>query len=293
MSAGSADLSKLPGFDRWYWSNHRGISVALNAWIIIGELYYIAVMFYTHPWTPDLGVAGSPMRQIVSFTVMLVQVLPVAFWLMKYWIDHQEWVAEANGEDYVPGRYYPVFTTKRIITSAIGMAMFGSSGAFWSPVLDVPGLIWQFLAIAYDPVVCWFAVSFGFLLIRGPLFAGIWSPFTLTNVAVQDAPMLLFVANIWWRYWRPRYLKGQMSLFLVAVEYTILGLFIHWPTGGWNANDTRFALPDPAYLAEIVGWSINPWQWIQFGGFKFIGVFVGAAVGRYTWMKKPEYVRLK
>ncbi|UCD73233.1 MAG: hypothetical protein JSW01_00905, partial [Candidatus Bathyarchaeota archaeon] len=104
---------------------------------------------------------------------------------------------------------------------------------------------------------------------------------------------LMFVANIWWRYWRPNYLTGKMSLFRASMEYTILGLAIHYPSGGWTFFSSRILSPDPLFLTAIIGTGINPWWWAQFGGFKFIGFHVGVAVGKYIWMKKPEYVTLK
>ena len=279
--------------DSFYWKNHRAISAGLNAWLAIGYVYFVGVLMYTQPWGPNLGVASSPQRLMWQASVSIVMVLPHALWLMKYWIDHQEWVAEANGEEYEQGKIYDVFTTKRIIISAIGMALFGASGAFWTPMLDVPGLIWQFLAICYDPIVCWFGVTFGFALIRGPLFQGMWNPFQIIRVGICDAPMLMFVANIWWRYWRPNYLTGKMSLFRASIEYTILGLAIHYPTGGWTFFSSRILSPDPLFITSVIATGVNPWWWAQFGGFKFIGFHVGAQVGKYIWMKKPEYVILK
>jgi len=284
---------KFNSIDRFYWSNHSAIGTGLNIWMAIGFVFYLFTLFYFQPWTPSLGVANSPMRVMLGALVMYVYVLPIAFWLMKYWIDRQEWVAEANGEEYVPGKYYEVWGTKRVITAAIGMAMFGSSGAFWQPMLDVPGLIWQFLGAAYDPVVCWVAVTFGFAFIRGPLFAGMWDPFQISRVAIQDAPMLLFMTNMWWRWWRPKYLRGEMSLFTIALLWAILGTAVHYPTGGWTANWVVYVTPDPAFLAGFISYLFNPWWLLQFGGFKFIGVFVGVAVGKYVWLKKPEYVVLK
>ena len=138
--------------DSFYWKYHRALSVGLNAWLAIGYAYFIFVLMYTQPWGPNLGVAGSPQRLMWQASVSIVMVLPHALWLMKYWIDHQEWVAEANGEEYVSGKIYDVFTTKRIIISAIGMALFGASGAFWTPMLDVPGLRIRLLKNVHPPV---------------------------------------------------------------------------------------------------------------------------------------------
>jgi len=282
------EINDLPGIDRAYWKGRSLIKNGLSVWIWGGLVVNFALLVFNAPWGPGLGIASSPQRDTWRAVGTFFGSLPVAFWLMTYWIDHQEWVAEANGEEYEVGKYYPVVTTKRIITSAIGMALFGVSGGFfWSPMLDVPGLAWQILAVAYDPVVCWFAVTFGFTFIRAPL-QGQFNPLYLWYIGISDAPILMFVACWWWRRWRPMYLKGEMSLYRASIEYVLLGTLVH-RLGSRYTFGARYMTPDPAWWAGTFTSWINPWNHIQFMGIKFIGVYIGAALGRYVWMKKPEY----
>jgi len=276
----------------FYYRNARTIKIVLLAWLVVGWIFYFGAVLWAEPWGPKLGVANSPMRSMLSAAISVLTILPTAFYQMAYFCDHKEWVSWANGEEYVEGTYPKIMTTKRIITCAIGAAMFGASGAFFAPNLDVPGIIWNFLAAAYDPIVCWFAVSFGFALIRGPLFTGIWDPFAITRVFCNDAPTLMFAALIWWRWLKPAYRKGERSLVATAAIYTFFGWLIH--AFIWNFSSQRITMPDPAFFVSITtGWPgwLNPWQYIQIMAFKVIGFYMGVAAGRYTWVKRKEYVR--
>jgi hypothetical protein len=185
------EINDLPGIDRAYWKGRSLIKNGLSVWIWGGLVVNIALLIFNTPWGPGLGIANSPQRDTWRAIGTFFGSLPVAFWLMTYWIDHQEWVAEANGEEYEVGKYYPVVTTKRIITS------------------DVPGLV-------------------------------------------------------------------------------LLGTLVH-RLGSRYTFGARYMTADPAWWAGTFTNWINPWNHIQFMGIKFIGVYIGAALGRYVWMKKPEY----
>jgi hypothetical protein len=274
--------------ESWYWKNHKTIGYLLYAYIILGWIGYWYLYFTLEPWGPTLGVVDSPERLFWGCGVVMALIaLPVQLWELWYFVDHPEWIARANMEEYVPGTRPKVWTRRRIITSAMGMALFGGSGAFYSPVLDVPGIIWQFLAVAYDPIVCWFAVAFGFLLIRGPLFAGMWNPFMLFGIWALDVAILNLNGLMWWRWWKPSYRKGKMNAFTLAILWTIIGMLVHAPA--FYFTWSRFRTPEPALTATqwTNNWG-NPWWILQFSAFKFIGVFMGLAVSKYTWRPPKE-----
>jgi hypothetical protein len=133
------------------------------------------------------------------------------------------------GLPYEPGRKYPLFTTKRIIVAALGVALFGISGIVPATTFDLPQFVASFLTILYGPIEGGIGVGLGFLLIRGPIFTGYTNPFQLIAYCLGDG-MIYFAAGQFYRqfiYYKP--LKWRMTVGLVM--YVLFVNFLH---GGWG-----------------------------------------------------------
>lgn len=109
------EISELPSIDRIYWQHRTIIKNGLSAAVWGGCAFCIFMVFYLNPGGPGLGITNSPQRDLWRAILATFQSLPVAIWQITYWMDHQQWVAEANGEEYEAGKYYPIVTTKRLL----------------------------------------------------------------------------------------------------------------------------------------------------------------------------------
>lgn len=203
----------------------RRIQLALLAWIAAGVVGYFIMIFITQPWGPGLGVASSPQRLALTAVQGVLYPLPIILWGIHYYSTQQKWLAEDIGVPYEEGKLYPVWTPKRLVTIALGIAFFGITGAVPASTFDLPQFAATFLTVLYGPIEGALGVGLGFLLIRGPIFSGFFNPFQLFGVFAVDGMIYAILGNFTRKYIYPKPLRWRMTVGLVL--YAAVNAAIH------------------------------------------------------------------
>lgn len=200
---------------------------------IVGMIACFILFIVLNPTSPKWGTSFSPERTMLMTLYAVVGCLPMWFWSTYRYGMMQKWLAEDAGLPYEPGKRYKLWITKRIVTIALGIALFGISGIVPSTTFDLPQFVATFLTVLYGPIEGGIGVGLGFLLIRGPLFTGLLNPFILIAYCIGDG-MIYFVAGQFYRqfvYYKP--LKWRLTIGLLS--YVLVVNFLHagWGTPGW------------------------------------------------------------
>jgi hypothetical protein len=271
--------------ESFYWKYSSAITYALMAWAIIGFFAYFGLIFTFRPWTGALGVAGAAPRIFFMGLGCYVYMLPLPLLCCHLYTQHQEWVAEDNGQKYEKGKYYKTWTTKTIITMALSMALFGASGAI--RVVDIPGIVMTFVNILYGPVVAFFGLGLGYFFIRGPIFLGQFDFFQLSRNLIYDGGHAAISAFMWRKWIRTKWQLGKMSTPVAFVFYSVLRWWFHL-TSHWVTTKV-WTHPDPIYLVTLLTSFTVPRPPLMVPGFlngpinHAIGFFMAIAVTKYVW----------
>ena len=227
----------------------------LSGLSVVGMLAGLAFWIAVKPPLEKWGVAFSPERIMIMCAYGILATGPLWLWSTYRYMTNQKWLAEDIGVPYEPGKKYPVWTTKRIVAIALGIALFGISGVVPATTFDLPQFVATFMTVLYGPIEGGIGVGLGFLLIRGPLFSGILNPFQLIAYCLGDG-MIYFVAGQFYReYLAYRPLSWRLSIGLVV--YTLCVNFFHigfYIPGLWWGVGYSFTAsgPLPAMLADRV-----------------------------------------
>jgi len=235
----------------------KTVERALLAWIILGFVGYFVMIFITKPWGPGLGVASSPQRVMLTGVMGLLYPLPTILLGVYHYTTQQKWLAEDMGIPYEEGKLYPCWTPKRLVTIALGIAFFGITGAVPASSFDLPQFAATFLTVLYGPVEGAIGVGLGFLLIRGPIFSGMFNPITLFSVFATDGMIYAILGNVTRKYIYYRPLRWRMTYGLAI--YTVINFLIHRGPA-WNFR-TFLLNPWPQFMASITNQVV---YWIPF-----------------------------
>jgi len=232
-----------------------------DALAIVGMLaglgFWIAMDVTSEKW----GVAYSPERMMMLCAYSLLATMPLWLWSTYRYMSNQKWLAEDIGVPYEPGKKYPVWTTKRIVAIALGIALFGISGVVPATTFDLPQFVATFLTVLYGPIEGGIGVGLGFLLIRGPLFSGILNPFQLIAYCFGDG-MIYFVAGQFYReyiHYKPLSWRLTIGLatYVLCVNFFHAGFYIPGLFWGVAGDYIRFG-PRAVSLARRV-WRMAYW----------------------------------
>jgi hypothetical protein len=197
----------------------------LMIWTALGVVLYFAILLIYEPWGPGLGVQNSPQRHLVSAVVAAGYPFAVVIWGVYHYTTQQKWLAEDMGIPYEEGKLYPAWTPKRLVTIALGIAFFGITGAVPAATFDLPQFSATFLTVLYGPIEGAIGVGLGFLLIRGPIFSGMFNPFQLFSVFATDGMIYAILGNVTRRYIYYHPLRWRMTYGLAI--YTLCNIAIH------------------------------------------------------------------
>lgn len=226
----------------------------LLAWIAIGVVGFFVMIFVLKPWGPALGVSQSPQRQFWGAVFAFLYPFPTLLLGVYYYTTQQEWLAQDMGIPYEEGKLYPAFTPKRLVTIALGIAFFGITGAVPASTFDLPQFAATFLTVLYGPLEGAIGVGLGFLLIRGPIFSGMFNPLTLFSVFATDGMIYAILGNVTRKYILPKPLKWRMTNGLVM--YTVLNFLIHRGPA-WNFR--RILLEPYAQFMASITYQVTYW----------------------------------
>lgn len=254
-----------------------------DALAIVGMLsglgFWIAMDVTSEKW----GVAYSPERMMLLCAFALLATMPLWLWSTYRYMNNQKWLAEDIGVPYEPGKKYPVWTTKRIVAIALGIALFGISGVVPATTFDLAQFVATFLTVLYGPIEGGIGVGLGFLLIRGPLFSGILNPFQLIAYCFGDG-MIYFVAGQFYREfiaykplsWR---LTVGLAIYVLCVNSFHAGFYIPGLFWGVAGDYIRFG-PRAVSLARRM-WRMA--YWIPIAWFpNIVGAYlVATALQKY------------
>ena len=167
-------------------------------WAVVGFAAYLAVLFWFHPWTPDMGVANDPKRWLVgSLTDFWVFRLPLALLGMSIVAAKPRWLAPRGR--YQEGLDYPIFTTYSYAAIAICAALLAASGVvnqFWIDLGAAPAT----LAVTFfNPIVGYFAVWLG-MVVRSLAFGAGNPVIDLLVNGPQYATTWLFLGIFYWQF---------------------------------------------------------------------------------------------
>lgn len=278
----------------WYIKYGRAITILLLAWLAAGTVAYYYLLLTFKPWTGALGVAGSAQRVFFMGFGCYLYWLPIPLLCMHLYVQHQEWLAEDMGQRYEEGKYYPVFTTKRLITMALAMALFGASGAI--RVIDIPGIVMSFVNVLYGPIEAFLALGFGYFFIRGPIFLGQFDFFQLSRNLIYDGGHACLSAFMFRKWLRTRLQTQKLSIPVVYVIYGLLREYYHMLA--YDITTRVWINPAPLYLVGWIQSLILPVPPLMVPGRMnvflnhTVGFFMAMAVTKYVW-PSVEAVRSK
>jgi len=215
------------------WSRMKRNLRILEAWVIAGMIGYILTWLALNPTSPAWGVSWSPERAMLMALLAVIGCLPIWVWSTYRYGMMQKWLAEDRGVPYEPGKRYPLWTPKRIVIIALGIALFGISGVVPATTFDLAQFVATFLTVLYGPIEGGIGVGLGFLIIRGPLFTGILNPFLLIAYCLGDG-MIYFAAGQFYRqfiYYKP--LRYRLTVGLVLYVLFVNFLHVGWGIPGY------------------------------------------------------------
>ncbi len=223
----------------------------LDALAILGMLAGIAFWFGMDVLSPKWGVASSPERLMLACAYAILATGPLWVWSTYRYTINQKWLAEDLSLPYEKGKKYPVWTTKRIVVIALGIALFGISGVVPATTFDLPQFVATFLTVLYGPIEGGIGVGLGFLLIRGPLFSGILNPFQLIAYCLGDG-MIYFVAGQFYKefiHYKP--LSWRLTIGLVIYVICVNFFHVGWVLPGlWWGIGMTYLANGPAWPAQ-------------------------------------------
>ncbi len=244
-------------------------------WFIAGLVAMGGLYLYFWPPGPAMGVAYSPQRWMLSSLWAFLIMLPLWAWGYHYYIGHQQWLAEDMGLPYEEGKRYPIWTTRRVAACALGIALFGASGAVPASAFDLPQFVASFLTVLYGPIEGMIGVGLGFALIRGPIFVGRLDPFYLSAVCLGDGMIYAVMGNVYRKYihYRPTTYR-----YLGVVLYYISQLPLH--RGWWMLTFGSTTRPWEAFVPYVM---YNLTWWIPFAYTPnvFLGYLAASAALKY------------
>ena len=194
------------------------------AWMVLGFIASIIHFIMIWPLGPALGPSQSPERWLHFAINTYLFNLPIWFWCVQIVRVHPEWIARDMGVPYENGKIYPLWTPKRLVTIAMGIALFGFSGVVPATTFDFPQFAAQIMMILYGPIEgCFCLIGHGF--IRMPLFSGLLDPFKMIPLAIWPGGWSGFLSWIYHRYLRDWEWKKKMTVGLFL--YVLIGNFTH------------------------------------------------------------------
>ena len=224
----------------------RTLDLILLAWTGIGAVIFAALFIMWWPPGPTLGVAWSPERMFLQGIGAITIWIPL--WLLgcNQYFKHKEWMAADEGEDYDPKKKYKIWTTRRVVSSAIMIAMTGACGVLPASVFDIAQFTLVFGATFFDPMVGALGMMFGNMLMRAPL-GGSFNPFMIAGWMFTDAFSCAWVGYLYSRWVRFETDKRKRYLRLIMV------ILIHYnlTVACWNENWDIVPNPMPGLVYTL------------------------------------------
>jgi hypothetical protein len=134
----------------------------LFAWAIAGAIIGILLMFRIKPWTPELGVTFSPIRQVYDMVWCLLVFPPLGFYCLYWWSKHPEWLAPRGR--YSPGVKYSMVSPYTIVAAAVFAALGVAAGTTTFAGLDLAMLVWAMAMVLFGPFVGYVASGIAYIL---------------------------------------------------------------------------------------------------------------------------------
>jgi hypothetical protein len=264
-----------------YTAKVRRNRMVFLALFFVGIAAGAGMVYLIQPWTEALGVSYSPQRWF--FTMLWGVIVGGPAWLygIYYYSTEQKWLAEDLGLPYEEGKIYPCWTAKRMVSVALGIALFGMSGIVPSTTFDLPQFAATFLTILYGPIEGCIGVGLGFALIRGPLFSGYLSPVNLLSVCMNDGAIYALGGVFYRKFIHPwptqRRLTLGLALYVLFIDRLHAGWFI--PGLYWGMFDF-IGNPWEAFLAAR---AFNNAYWVPIAWLPNIvlSYLVGSALQKY------------
>jgi len=252
------------------------IDYALRILTVLGWIGFAAHVLWAEPWSPKLGVVGSPGRTLLLYSLAFVCMAPFCVLAMYTFAKHPEWNTPPG--KYVQGQKVNVFSAYTYSAIAIIGALFGIAGIGNPLNIDL-----QALTIAASAAYFGAVVSFGGLWIGQLIWHIIGGVLSITSIA-----WLTMDAGIWavngLLYFKFLYGKvgGRRLPKAVAIPVVyIIGELIHsMPPFGvfWMTNIIQF--PAEAFPAAMVQyWIYWPISWVVVMVGMLAGMSARRAVG--------------
>ncbi len=194
----------------------------------VGLIVGFGYLYMAAPWSEGPGVSGTPQRWLIAMIYATLTGAPAWAYGIYYYSTEQKWLAEDLGLPYEEGKKYPCWTAKRIVSVALGIALFGMSGIVPATTFDLPQFAATFLTILYGPIEGAIGVGVGFALIRGPLFSGWLSPINLLAVMWADGAIYALGGVFYRKYIHPWPTNRRLTIGLLS--YVVFINFLH---EGW------------------------------------------------------------
>jgi uncharacterized membrane protein len=237
-----------------YFFKSRTFTLLVAGWLVLGAVAFIGACIIYKPWTPLLGVGGSPLRYPLQALWGLGVSLPISLLCVNYYLKHNEWLAPRGA--YQPGRTYKVWTTERYVGIAISCAFFVMCGvASPGASIDFPWAGVTFASVYFGVIEGFLGVGVLGFILRGLVWG--LSPRTL-YVLWNDVALCSLIA-VFYRAVLEKYekekggiWKNEVFLFAVYTVFHYLAYWFCWDTGMLISG---YPIPELyARLAYLIGW---------------------------------------
>ncbi len=200
----------------------------LRAWVALGILGGTVFWVVTYPPSVKWGVPDSPERVLLGFAFAIIATVPIWVWSTYRYGMEQKWLAEDMGIPYEAGKRYPLWTRRRIVVCALGIAMFGISGIVPATTFDLPQFVATFLTVLYGPIEGGVGVGLGYLFIRGPIFEGTLNPLLLLTNCFIDGAIYFAAGHFYRQFIYPKVTSWRLTIGLIAYVFFVDRLHVGW-----------------------------------------------------------------
>jgi hypothetical protein len=219
---GSHNMTE-PGNQNHIIKKQRKRTFKMKKWTRSQRIFFIILMvgiaanvigaLILQPWGSDLGVPGSPQRQVLVLVMWAwLLMIPLGLFMISIVAAKPEWVAPRGR--YVEGKPVKIFTPYTYTAIAFTAALFAVAGIGAYQVADLPAAA-AALGISYfNPIIGFFATWIGGVL-RAMIFGqGDPVQWAIASGPGDGAVWIVLGVAYWWFREKSRWGKNPILLIL-------------------------------------------------------------------------------